>query len=235
MHYFKSWLEYCKLVIMSNRENSNENQQRGFFAIGSEGLSKAYNAGAIYRTAHAFDASFIFTVGSNIAHGVKSGKQNVGNSGLSNSFKSVDTSSSDRHVPYFEFPDWNSFARPAKTALVGVELVDSSINLPNFYHPKRAVYVLGPEDGSLAPETISACDYIIKIPTKFCINVGLAAAIVMYDRQLQLGQYQPRNKMNKGLFMNFNDIWVPDDIVNIKQHEQTPFEYIADPRKHRTN
>lgn len=36
---------------------------RGYFAVGAEGISKPMNMGAILRTAHAFGASFAFTVG----------------------------------------------------------------------------------------------------------------------------------------------------------------------------
>ena len=33
---------------------------------------------------------------------------------------------------------------------------------------------------------------MIKIPTKFSINVGLAGALVMYDRLVSLGRFAPR-------------------------------------------
>ena len=36
---------------------------KGYFGIGVEGLSKAQNLGALMRTAHAFGAQFLFTVG----------------------------------------------------------------------------------------------------------------------------------------------------------------------------
>jgi tRNA G18 (ribose-2'-O)-methylase SpoU len=36
---------------------------RGYFAIGIEGASKAVNLGNLLRSAHAFGASFVFTVG----------------------------------------------------------------------------------------------------------------------------------------------------------------------------
>jgi hypothetical protein len=32
----------------------------------------------------------------------------------------------------------------------------------------------------------------VKIPTKFCINVGLAGALVCYDRALSIGGYPAR-------------------------------------------
>lgn len=36
---------------------------RGYFAIGIEGLSNAVNLGNLLRSAHAFGASFVFTIG----------------------------------------------------------------------------------------------------------------------------------------------------------------------------
>jgi hypothetical protein len=39
---------------------------------------------------------------------------------------------------------------------------------------------------------IARCAYLVKIPTRFCINVALAGALVMYDRTLALGSWPPR-------------------------------------------
>jgi hypothetical protein len=39
---------------------------------------------------------------------------------------------------------------------------------------------------------IARCDFIVKIPTRFCINVALAGALVMYDRTLSLGAWPQR-------------------------------------------
>ena len=47
--------------------------------------------------------------------------------------------------------------------------------------------MLGPEQGSLSPELIARCDYVVRIPTSFCINLAMAGAIVMYDRVRCLG------------------------------------------------
>ena len=40
-----------------------EARTRGYFGIGAQGVSKSANVGALLRTAHAFGASFCFTVG----------------------------------------------------------------------------------------------------------------------------------------------------------------------------
>ena len=63
-----------------------------------------------------------------------------------------------------------------------IKITDDAIDLTTFRHPLRAAYVLGPEKGSLSPEMLSRCRSVIKIPTRFCLNVAMAAAVVMYDR-----------------------------------------------------
>jgi tRNA G18 (ribose-2'-O)-methylase SpoU len=150
---------------------------RGYFGIGVERLSKAMNAGSLFRTAHAFGASFVFTVGAVYA------KREIEKS---------DTSKSFGHVPLYEFAGAADFRLPKGCRLVGVELLDEAIELPSFRHPLAAAYVLGPERGSLSPELAALCDHLVKIPTRFCINVGLAGALVMYDRMMSTGRFAER-------------------------------------------
>jgi len=150
---------------------------RGYFGIGVESISKAMNVGSIFRTAHAFGAGFVFTVNANYATG-EGGR--------------ADTSSALDHTPFYEFPDLGSMVLPEKCALVGVELIEDSIELPSFRHPSRAAYILGPERASLSPQMVERCDFVVKIPMQFCVNVGVAAAIVMYDRVQSLGRFQRR-------------------------------------------
>ena len=70
--------------------------------------------------------------------------------------------------------------------------MDDSIELPSFRHPRQAAYVLGPERGGLSPELVARCDHIVKIPTRFSLNLSLAGALVMYDRLITLGRFAPR-------------------------------------------
>jgi tRNA G18 (ribose-2'-O)-methylase SpoU len=81
---------------------------------------------------------------------------------------------------------------PQGCKLVGIELIDEAIPLPSFRHPLRAAYVLGPERGSLSAELLDRCDHVVRIPTRFCINVAVAGAIVMYDRVLSLAPFAER-------------------------------------------
>lgn len=150
---------------------------RGYFGIGVEGISKEQNIGTIARSAHSFGANFFFT----IAPAVDVELMRVS-----------DTSDAFDHVPYYEYESLEAFELPDKCSLVGVEFMADSIDLPSFRHPVRAAYVLGPEMGSLSPELVDRCDHIIKIPMKFCVNVGVAGALVMYDRLLSMGRFAER-------------------------------------------
>ena len=149
---------------------------RGYFAIGAERISKPMNLGNLLRSAHAFGAKFFFTIG---AH--------------PRAFEArSDTSKAPAHLPVYHWATASEMILPLKCKLVGVELIEGATDLPSFRHPLHAAYVLGPEVGVLSNELLSRCDYVIKIPTAFCINVAMAGAIVMYDRVRSLGQFADR-------------------------------------------
>jgi tRNA G18 (ribose-2'-O)-methylase SpoU len=149
---------------------------RGYFAIGAERISKALNLGNLMRSAHGFGASFTFTIGA--------------------TYEALearaDTSKGAHHLPHYNWASVDELALPQGCRLVGIELLDEAIDLPSFRHPLRAAYVLGPERGTLSPELVARCDFVVRIPTSFCINLAMAGAIVMYDRVRSLGRFAPR-------------------------------------------
>lgn len=150
---------------------------RGYFGIGVEEISKEQNVGNLARSAHSFGASFFFA----IAPAVDIRKMKVS-----------DTSDAFDHMPYYQYDSVAEMDLPKGCQLVGIEFVDESIPLPSFRHPVRAAYVLGAEMGSLSPALMDRCDFIVKIPMKFCVNVGVAGAIVMYDRMISMGKFAER-------------------------------------------
>ena len=149
---------------------------RGYFGIGVEGISKPMNFGNLSRTAYGFGASFVFTV----------------TPGKRIEAPGSDTTRSQDHMPWYSFDSVESLLLPDECRLVGVELTDDAVELPSFRHPTRAAYVLGPENGSLSPELMAACEFTVKIPTRFCLNVATAGAIIMYDRVQSLGRFAER-------------------------------------------
>jgi tRNA G18 (ribose-2'-O)-methylase SpoU len=156
---------------------------RGWFAIGAERISKPLNLGALMRTADAFGAHFVFSIGSPADLAVE---------------EYSDTSRSAERLPYYAYTDYSELRLPEGCQLVGVELADDAVMLPSFRHPPKAAYILGPEKGSLSDSMLARCNFVVKIPTKFCINLSLAAALVMYDRHLTLGGHAPRPRLPGG-------------------------------------
>ena len=61
---------------------------RGYFAIGSERISKAMNLGALMRTANAFGASFFFSI--DAEHRLRAAY-------------AADTSKTAGHIPYYQY------------------------------------------------------------------------------------------------------------------------------------
>jgi tRNA G18 (ribose-2'-O)-methylase SpoU len=149
---------------------------RGYFAVGSDGISKPMNLGNLLRIAHAFDASFFFTLGGRVK--------------LADAIS--DTSDAAGHIPLYQFASSEELRLPQGCELVGVEITEDATELPSFRHPLRAAYVFGAERLSLSPATLARCRHVVKIPTRFSINVGMAGAIVMYDRMLTLGRFADR-------------------------------------------
>lgn len=149
---------------------------RGYFAIGAERISKSLNLGNLMRSAHGFGASFTFTIGATYTAREAA----------------ADTSRGGQHMPHFNWRGVDDMALPRGCKLVGIELIDDAIELPSFGHPLRAAYVLGPERGALSEGLMARCDYVVRIPSSFSVNVAMAGAIVMYDRMRSLGRFAPR-------------------------------------------
>lgn len=155
---------------------------RGFFGIGAEGISKPMNFGNLARTAYGFGASFVFTVSQ--GHRLPDPLLEDG--------APSDTTRSQDHMPWYSFADVSDLLLPDGCRLVGVELTEDAIELPSFRHPAKAAYVMGPENGSLSPELTAKCEFVVKIPTLYCLNVATAGAIIMYDRVQSLGRFADR-------------------------------------------
>lgn len=71
---------------------------------------------------------------------------------------------------------------PKDIVPVAIELKDGAEQLHEFEHPEKALYVFGPEDGSLKREELVRCHRRVVIPTRHCLNLATAVSIVMYDR-----------------------------------------------------
>jgi tRNA(Leu) C34 or U34 (ribose-2'-O)-methylase TrmL len=71
----------------------------------------------------------------------------------------------------------------ADTVPVAIEVRAAAEALFSFEHPERALYVFGPEDGSIPKVQLRHCHRFLVIPTRHCLNLATAVATVLWDRE----------------------------------------------------
>lgn len=105
--------------------------------------------------------------------------------------QSSDTIDAWRIIPhrvYLSAEEWYQMM-PYGARPVAIELTDDSVSLADFDHPRQAVYVFGPEDGSVHNSILEKCEHKVQIPMLGlgrCLNQSQAVAMVLWDRQLKL-------------------------------------------------
>lgn len=139
---------------------------RGYFGIGIYQYHHSVNVGSLFRSALAFGANFMFTIGRKYVR------------------QSSDTCNSPRHLPYFHYTSLQEFIyfRPKGSRIVCIETGEHR-ELKDFVHPEQAVYLLGNEVYGIPQDFLSRPDVLkVKIPSSICLNVSVAGSICIYDR-----------------------------------------------------
>jgi tRNA(Leu) C34 or U34 (ribose-2'-O)-methylase TrmL len=72
--------------------------------------------------------------------------------------------------------------KATKASVVCVEVDATAEYLPYFEHPTNAVYVFGPEDGSVFKAARHDCHRFVQIPSLHCLNLATAVGLLLYDR-----------------------------------------------------
>ncbi len=125
-----------------------------------------HNWGSLCRTAQLLNASYMATIGSRFRK------------------QASDTMRSWRHVPIFQHETFEDFYRsiPYDCQLIGVEMTSDAVEISQFEHPQRAVYLLGSEDNGLPPDVLERCHKTVCLRGERSMNVAVAGSIVIYDR-----------------------------------------------------
>lgn len=66
--------------------------------------------------------------------------------------------------------------------VICVDLVEGAIPLPQFSHPSKAIYLFGPEDGTIDQALIDRADAVVYVPTVGCMNLASSVNVLLYDR-----------------------------------------------------
>lgn len=134
----------------------------------------ARNVGSVVRAASCFDVNQVWITGDRVALEPHPGYR-LPREERMRDYQSVQLARNDR---FFD-------ALPAGVTPVAVEVMPGAELLPYFEHPEKALYVFGPEDGSLPRVTLGLCHRFVTIPIRHCVNLAAAVHIVLWDRQLK--------------------------------------------------
>ena len=135
---------------------------RGYSVIACVSLKCPPNFGGVLRAASCYDAAMVILD----APRFHNGADNV--------------SKTERHIPLVVGSVEES--RPYGCEMVVVEITPNAKPLPDFKHPARAIYLFGPEDGSVPKRLIDKAQHVVCVPTAYCMNLAATVNVVLYDR-----------------------------------------------------
>lgn len=136
----------------------------------------AHNVGAIVRLASCYSFEQVWTSGYRVPLTTHGKDYRLPREERMRGYKDVFLANCDRPLDQF---------RKRGISIVAVEFVQNAENLAHFVHPENAVYVFGPEDGSIPSSILGLCHRFVQIPTAHCLNLATAVATVLWDRNLK--------------------------------------------------
>lgn len=140
------------------------------------------NVGGIMRAAGCYSVDQVIYTGHRYTHAAK----------FIGSKNNTDTQKLSEQIPLIAIDDFLQLKQPSikeqlaklpeSTKIICVDLVEGAIPLPHFQHPDQALYVFGPEDGTIAQDVIDQADDVVYVPTVGCMNLAASVNVLLYDR-----------------------------------------------------
>lgn len=168
--------------------------------IGLSNPKSATNVGAVMRAAGCYGADNVIYTGSRYDRAVK---------------LNTDTKKINTLIPLTAQQDLLE-NKATDVKIICVDLVEGAIPLPNFVHPAKALYLFGPEDGTLEQKLIDKADAVIYIPTIGCMNLAASVNVVLYDRLAKSAKFITDNELIKKSRDNNNRVKVKNNKYHTK-------------------
>ena len=82
----------------------------------------------------------------------------------------TDTTRAYKHIPIIQTKNILEII-PACCELISVELTDDAVDMTKFKHPERALYLFGPENGSITTSLLTSSSAVVKIATETSVSL----------------------------------------------------------------
>jgi len=140
------------------------------------------NVGGIMRAAGCYSVDQVVYTGHRYTHAAK----------FIGSKNNTNTQKLSEQIPLIAIDDFLQLKQPSieqqlaklpeSTKIICVDLVEGSTPLPLFQHPDQALYIFGPEDGTISQTVIDQADGVVYVPTVGCMNLAASVNVLLYDR-----------------------------------------------------
>lgn len=142
-----------------------------YVSIGLVNPKSPTNVGGIMRAAGCYRVDSVFFTGKRYPLAASNG----------NAQYNTDTKGASQQIPLTGVESLVD-ACPEEVKIICVDLVEGAISLPDFEHPEKAIYVFGPEDGTISQQVINRADAVVYVPTVGCMNLAASVNVLLYDR-----------------------------------------------------
>ena len=139
---------------------------RGYAVVALDNIKNPANLGSALRAAQCYGAALVLIGGPRMQRIHKI---------------ATDTMKAYRHIPTMMVDDVMEHI-PYDCVPIAVDLVGGARDLRTYYHPERAFYIFGPEDGTLGKRVLDGCRDKVMVPTTGCMNLAATVNVILYDR-----------------------------------------------------
>ncbi|MCL1147698.1 RNA methyltransferase [Shewanella sp. 10N.261.52.F9] len=142
-----------------------------FVGIGLVNPKSPTNVGGIMRAVGCYSADAVFYTGKRYELAATNGTAQY----------NTDTKRASSSIPLTKVESLLD-AIDSDVKVVCVDLVEGAIPLPEFKHPEKAIYIFGPEDGTISQQVVNSADAVVYVPTVGCMNLAASVNVLLYDR-----------------------------------------------------
>lgn len=153
---------------LATRRHFTAKLGRGYAAIGLVQPKTPANVGSALRAAGCYGVDLVAVEG-----------ERGRNSFITSN--ATDTMKAWRHIPT-QLTDDVFKVLPVGCVPVAVDLMPGAVSLVDFIHPQSALYIFGPEDGTLGERHAKLGMARVFVPTRYCMNLAATVNVVLYDR-----------------------------------------------------
>lgn len=161
--------------------STSEVESPVFVTIGLTNPKSPSNVGAVMRAAGCYNVGQVLYTGKRYAQAAK----------FSGSKLNTDTKNACDIIPLLGVDGFENIKGklenlPKATKVICVDLIEGATPLPYFQHPENALYIFGPEDGTISQAVINNADDVVYVPTVGCMNLAASVNVLLYDRLAKL-------------------------------------------------